>query len=47
LFKRIVEKIGAGRAVLSPFDTADHEDRQFVSDLNLSFVWRYLKDILV
>jgi len=46
-FNRIIEKIGVGRALFMPFETADHEDSQFFTDVNLSFVWRYLKEILI
>lgn len=46
LYQRIVEEIGKGRAVFTPFDTADHEDRQFFTDDNLKYVWHFLKNIL-
>lgn len=46
-YKSIVERLGAGKAVFTPFDTADHEDRQFFTDTNLSFIWRYLKENLI
>jgi len=47
LYQQIVERVGRGKAVFIPFDTADHEDRQFFSDLNLALIWRFLKENLV
>ncbi|MEN6595276.1 MAG: alpha/beta hydrolase [Clostridiaceae bacterium] len=45
-YHAICDKLGQGRAVFMPLDTADHEDRQFFTDENLSIIWTFLKDKL-
>jgi ribose transport system permease protein len=42
LYQAIKEKVGDEKAVFHPLEGADHEDKMFTSDENMSLVWDYL-----
>lgn len=42
----VVAKAGAGKVTYVPLEGADHEDKMFVTEPNMGFVWGYLKEHL-
>lgn len=42
----VVKKAGEGKVTYVPLDGADHEDKMFVTEPNMGFVWSYLKNHL-
>lgn len=42
----ILPKVGEGKVTYIPLEGADHEDRMFVTEPNMSLVWNYLREHL-